>query len=451
MSLPIVAIVGRPNVGKSSLLNALVGRRISIVDPIPGVTRDRVSAICELPVEDGDESRWVELVDTGGMGIEDSDQLTEHVESQIDFAVAAAAVVLFVVDAREGVLTLDRHVARRLRRQDRPVLLVANKIDQARQVSETGELHSLGFGEPIPISATHVTGLGTLATKIDETLAGQPRTAPREPAMKLAVAGKRNAGKSTLVNALVGGERVIVSERPGTTRDSVDVTAELDGRSFTLIDTAGVRKARAVDGGIEYYSQHRSLRSIRRADVVLMMIDASLKVSQVDKHLAGQIAEHFKPVVFVVNKWDLARDAASPESYAEYLEKTFPELAFAPLSLTVAREGVNVRQTLELAEELYRQSTERVGTGELNRWIEEILAHRGPSHKSGTRRPKIYYATQIATAPPTIVCVVNDPKSFDASWQRFLVNRLRDYVPYAEVPIRLIFRPRGRREKIPQQ
>ena len=444
MSLPIVAIVGRPNVGKSSLLNALVGRRIAIVDATPGVTRDRISAPCELLADETGARGYIELVDTGGMGIEDSDRLTDHVEAQIDYAIEAASVVLFVVDAREGIVSLDRTAARRLRRSNTPVVLVANKIDIADMASERGEFFGLGFGEALPISAAHATGLADVLDAVAERLGDAPAGPAPEDTMKLAIVGKRNAGKSTFINALAGADRVIVSEVPGTTRDSVDVNVELDGRTFMLIDTAGVRKRKSLSGDIEYYSRHRALRSIRRTDVVALMIDASVPVSQVDKYLAGEIAEQFKPVVLMVNKWDLARDSAAGEDYADYLGKAFPELSFAPISLTTATEGENVRETIVLAEQLFRQSRTRVTTGELNTYIEEIVALRGPSHKAGTRPPKIYYAAQIAVAPPTIVCFVNDVRSFGEGYRRFMLNRLRERTPYCEVPIRVMFRGRQR-------
>ena len=443
MGLPAVAIVGRPNVGKSSLLNALVGRRIAIVDPTPGVTRDRISAPCSVG-GGGEEGPYVELVDTGGMGIEDTDDLTDDVESQIAYAVAEAALVLFLVDAREGLVPLDILVAQRLRRAKTPVILIANKIDQANLPSEIGEFFRLGFGEPLAISAAHAAGLGELIEAVRERLDERLGEAPDASVMKLAVVGKRNAGKSTFINALAGQERVIVSETPGTTRDSVDVRIELAGRSLMLIDTAGVRKRRKLSGDIEFYSRHRALRSIRRADVVILMIDASVPVSQVDKNLAGQIAEAFKPVLLVVNKWDLARERAVGDAYAEYFAKTFPEFSYAPVSLTVSTEGDNVRQTVQLAEQLFRQSQTRVGTGRLNEVVADIVRLRGPSHKSGTRPPKILYASQVATGPPTIVLFVNDTRSFDRGYQRFLINQFRQRLPFAEIPIRLLLRPRHR-------
>jgi len=436
MSLPIVAIVGRPNVGKSSLLNALAGRRIAIVDPTPGVTRDRISA----PVEVGDG--FIELVDTGGMGIEDADNLTDLVEEQISYAIRSADVILFVIDAREGFTPLDRHVAEVLRRADKQVILLANKVDQADLVTLVHEAYKLGFGEPLSVSAVHMVGLRELRERLWQKLGENLTDRPPDPVMKLAVVGKRNAGKSTFVNSLAGQQRVIVSETPGTTRDSVDVTIELDGETFTLIDTAGVRKRSRLGGDIEFYSLHRALRSIRRADVVAFMIDASVPVSQVDKDLAGDIAKLYKPVVIVVNKWDQAEGKATPQAYSEYLTKTFPELSYAPVSMTAAATGLNVRQTVHLAEKLFRQASTRVETGRINQVVGEIVQIRGPSHKTGTRPPKILYATQVGTAPPTIVCFVNDVRSFGTTYQRFLLNQLRQRLPFGEIPIRLLFRNR---------
>jgi GTP-binding protein len=226
----------------------------------------------------------------------------------------------------------------------------------------------------------------------------------------------------------------------------VDVTIELDGHELLLIDTAGVRKKRHLAGDIEFYSQHRALRSVRRADVVALVIDASVPVSQVDKNLAGITAEEHKPCLIVVNKWDLAEGFATPDDYAEYFTKTFPELSFAPISMTTAARGVNVRETIRLAVQLFAQSQHRVTTGQLNEAIAAILRKRGPSHKAGTKPPKIYYAAQVAVGPPTIVCFVNDPRSFDQAWRRFLVNQFREHLPLAEVPIRVLLRPRGGRE-----
>jgi len=441
MKLPTVAIVGRPNVGKSSLLNRLVGQRISIVDPTPGVTRDRISVPC--PIGDG----YVELVDTGGIGIVDHDDLTEHVENQIAYSLAEADLLIFLVDAREGVTPLDRHVAERLRRLAVPVILAANKVDEPGLPAEMGELNSLGFGEPIPVSAQHGLGMERLADAIAHTLGELPASPPEAALMKLAIVGKRNSGKSTFINALAGQERVIVSQTPGTTRDSVDVTVEIGGRKFMLIDTAGVRKKRRiVQHDIEFYSYHRALRSIRRADVVALMIDASVPVSKVDKDLSRDIIDQFKPVVLVVNKWDLARGLVAGQDYEAYFDKVLPELTYAPICLTSATTGMNIHQTIRMVEKLFDQAQVRVPTAQLNAVVRQITTQRGPSHKAGTKPPKILYVSQITTCPPTIVFFVNDVRSFDRSYQRYIVNQLRRHLPYAEVPIRVLFRSRRQHE-----
>ncbi|MFW6145794.1 MAG: ribosome biogenesis GTPase Der [Planctomycetota bacterium] len=441
MALPTVAIVGRPNVGKSSLLNCLAGRTISIVDPTAGVTRDRVST--PLPLE---EDIYVELVDTGGLGIEDTDNLTEHIETQIRYAMAEATLVLFAVDVTAGVLPLDKKVAELLRRQDLPVILVANKCDTPTQEALAGEFHQLGFGAPVLVSAEHKRGRERLLELIDDAVghAAEPIAAP---AIKLAIVGKRNAGKSTFINALAGQERVIVSETPGTTRDSVDVRFTLGQTEMIAIDTAGVRKKRRMVDTIEYYGYHRAQRSIRRADVTLLLIDATAPLGQVDKRLAGYIIEEFTPVILVVNKWDLVEDRATQDDYADYIGEMLPHLAFAPISFISATDELNLAETVELARHLYAQASTRVSTGTLNRAVEEILALRGPSQKRGLRRPRVYYATQVDTCPPTLVLFVNDPDCFTETWQRFLLNELRDRLPFPEVPIRLLFRRRTRREQ----
>ncbi len=408
------------------------------------MTRDRIHV--PWPLDDGEDAPYVELVDTGGMGIEDTDNLTDHVEDQIAYAIGDADLILFMVDARQGVAPLDRHVAEILRKQDKPVILIASKVDYEELTGEIGELHRLGFGEPHRVSAKHSLGLEALRDRVREEVGDLAGEAPNEGLMKLAVVGKRNAGKSTFINYIAGQQRVIVSETPGTTRDSVDVNINRDGREFMVIDTAGIRKRRKLANDIEYYSQHRALRSVRRADVVALVIDASVPVSQVDKDLAGAIVNEKKPVVIVVNKWDLTAETTTGEDYLEYFAKTFPHLSFAPISLTTALTGKNVWETIDLAEEMYVQARTRVSTSQLNQAIEEILAQRGPSHKTGTRPPKIRYASQVSVCPPTIVVFVNDPRSFDQSYQRFLVNQLRERMPFGEVPIRLMLR-RGSKDR----
>lgn len=452
--IPKVVIVGRPNVGKSSLLNLLAGRRVSIVDATPGITRDRVSAMVQLPDDDSGDRQTIELIDTGGYGIEDSQNLTAEVEQQIAIGVAEADLILFVTDAQSGLLPLDREVAQLLRSEagQTPVLLVANKVDGPSHEPEAYETLQIGLGEPTMVSATsgrHKADLlETIRGRIGQIPdAGEHRTqTSTDTGVLLAIVGKRNAGKSTLVNTLAGELRVIVSETEGTTRDAVDVHFDFDGRVFTAIDTAGARKRKSIREDVEFYSHHRALRSIRRAHVVLLLIDSSVPVSQVDAKLAGEIMRHHKPCVIVVNKWDLAETDHTQEQYLEYLDDALKGLSFAPIAFISATRDEGVRDVAAMALNLYQQAGHRISTGQLNRLVESIVTGHGPVSRSG-RRPKIYYVTQLSTYPPTIGLFVNQPELFDNTYQRFLLGRLRDEVPFAEVPIKLIIRPRSRMPK----
>lgn len=437
MALPVVAIVGRPNVGKSSLLNMLAGERISIVDPMAGVTRDRVSAIIEI------DDHYFELLDTGGYGIEDHDNLTEHVEQQIRFALSAADLVLFVVDIREEITPLDREVAELLRGISRPVQLVANKADTEQHAHIGGALVALGFGEPICVSALHARGRRTLLETIQQRLGERMTTDAPDSVMKICIVGRRNVGKSTFINSLAGQERVIVSEVPGTTRDAIDVRFELDGRTFVAIDTAGVAKSkRRANNSIEFYGYNRALASIRRADVVLFLIDSTVPISDVDKKLARYVVDEYKPCILVVNKWDLAKGQASSESYGDYLARMLPQISYAPVAFTTALTGRNVQGTIELAQSLFNQARKRVTTGQLNRAIETTLAERQPMATKHGAQPKIYYATQVSVSPPTIVLFVNNPALMKEQYRRFAEKRIRESLPFDEVPVRLVWRAR---------
>ncbi|MCF6157935.1 MAG: ribosome biogenesis GTPase Der [wastewater metagenome] len=439
MILPVVAIVGRPNVGKSSLLNCLAKRKISIVEPTSGVTRDRIST--EIHHED----RVFELVDTGGMGVKDVDGLTEEIETQIEIALYKADVVLFVVDTRDGITSLDLMVAEKLRRLNKKVLLVANKVDTPKLEYLISEFHKLGFGEPIPVSATEGYGRTDLLDRVVSLLPPPSRELVfPESIIKLAIVGKRNAGKSTLINTLAREQRVIVSEVPGTTRDSIDVRFEMDTKQFLAIDTAGVRKKRQVKESIEFYSMARSERSIRRADVVLLLIDATVSVSEVDKKLGDYIISEYKPCIIVINKWDLVHDVET-EKYDHYFYKSLPGLSFSPISFISAKNNEHVIETIQLAEELYKQARTRVTTSELNQAIEEALALHRPTRRK-TKTPKIYYATQVDVAPPTFILFVNDPKLFDKDYERYLSNQLRNKLPFPEIPLKFHFKARTKSE-----
>jgi GTP-binding protein len=443
MPLPVVAIVGRPNVGKSSLFNALARRRTSIVEPTAGVTRDRVTTLCEI------DEVYFELVDTGGHGVVDRDDLSEHVERQIQYAVDQAYLVLFVVDARDGLTPLDRSTADLLRRHAERVGLIANKVDAPHMAEGIGEFVRLGFGEPLAVSAVTGQGRSELRELIKEAVAGASDESPPDPVMRMAVVGKRNAGKSTFINALAGEERVIVSEIPGTTRDSIDVRFEKDGRTLIAIDTAGARKKSKIADDIDFYAFTRATRSVRQADVVLLLIDATVPVGQVDKRLGRLIAEEYRPCILVVSKWDQAKGQASSEDYGEYLSKLLPELNYAPVAFTSAVTGRNVYSTVDLAAELFKQSQLRVGTGQLNQALQEAVAGVKPPRKRGRKAPKFFYATQVSTRPPTIVVFVNGTNLVTGGYERFLLNRLRESLPFDEIPIRLVFRARRGRAPMP--
>ena len=440
MPLPVVAIVGRPNVGKSSLFNWLVGRRISIVDPTAGVTRDRVSSIVQL------DDRYFDLTDTGGIGIVDMDKLEADVERQIQNAIDQADVILFVVDARSGPLPLDQLVADRLRITAKPVICVVNKADSEKFDHEASEFHRLGYQPVIAVSAEQHRGKEKLLDLIEKRLPKPDDTPPPEKVhLSLAIVGRRNAGKSTFINSLAQAERVIVSEIPGTTRDSVDVRFERDGKTFVAIDTAGVRNKSSLANSIEFYSMARAERSIRRADVVLHFLDAESNIGRLDKKLVEYIVEHHKPAIFVVNKWDLIKDQVATAEFGDYVKKTFPMLDFVPIAFITAKSGKNVYKVLNLAQNLVKQARERATTGELNRILRTAIEANPPVTKSN-RMPKVFYATQVAVAPPTIVVVTNNPQLFGPTYERYLLKVFRDHLPFSDVPIKLELRSRHGRQ-----
>ena len=448
--IPVVAIVGRPNVGKSSLFNWLAGRRIAIVEPTAGVTRDRLTALIQA------EDQFLEVVDTGGMEMDNGGALAPQVERQIKTAIDQADVILFVVDVRAGLMPLDEAVADRLRHIAKPILCVANKCDTPALEAQAAEFFKLGHEPLVCVSAMQNRGKQELLEQIgravggsgrQESLAHQQDGLPPEVVMKLAIVGRRNTGKSTFINNLARAERMIVSEVPGTTRDSVDVRFERDGQTFIAIDTAGVRRKGSIQSSVEFYSLVRAERSIRRADVVLLFLDPKQRVSKVDKQLASYILEQHKPAIFVVNKWDLMRPMATGE-WGQYIRATFPSLEFVPIAFITAKNGKNVQTLLNLAQHLHKQAAARVSTGELNRVLNWALEQQSPPLRQN-RRPKIFYATQVGVHPPTLVLFTNGPELFDNTYVRYLETTFRDHLPFHDIAMKLYLRNKRREEKQP--
>lgn len=433
MGVPQVVIVGRPNVGKSSLFNWLVGKRLAVVDDTAGVTRDRLTYL--MCVDD----KYFELVDTGGMGVEDEDNLTEHIEQQIQTAIETASVILFVVDTRAGLMPLDMEVGQRLRYETAPVILVANKTDASSLEPDASEFYKLGRGKQVFVSTHQNRGRDELWEAILQKLPDTPNTPPVEPSMKVAIVGRRNTGKSTFVNTLAQAERMIVSEVPGTTRDSVDVHFELDGQSFVAIDTPGIKRTKSISNDMEFYSSHRAQRSIRRADVVLMFFDAIQPISKVDKQIVDYIAQQYRPCIFVVNKWDLCAASMPTEKWVRYLHESFRSMWHVPIAFITGETGKNVKALLNHAQMLFKQTRLRVSTSDLNKVVRGVLDKNPPPQYQG-RMPKVYYATQVGTEPPTIVLFCSDPQGFDATYQRYLLGAFRKQLPFAEVPIKLYLR-----------
>ncbi len=442
--IPVVAIVGRPNVGKSSLFNWLAGRRIAIVEPTAGVTRDRLTALVQA------NDQFFELVDTGGMGMDEGGAFAPQVERQIKTAIDQADVILFVVDVRAGLMPLDEAVAKRLRQITKPVVCVVNKCDTSQLEAQAAEFFKLGREPLVCVSAMQSRGKEELLAQIKQAVGANraPSTngsSTPDVVMKLAIVGRRNTGKSTFINSLAQAERMIVSEVPGTTRDSVDVRFERDGQTFIAIDTAGVRRKRSIQSSVDFYSLTRAERSIRRADVVLLFLDPKQPVSKVDKQLATYILEHKKPAIFVVNKWDLMRPMATGK-WGEYVRATFPSLEFVPIAFITAKNGKNVQTVLNLAQHLHKQAGARVSTGELNRVLNWALERQSPPLRQN-RRPKIFYATQVSVHPPTLVLFTNGPELFDNTYVRYLETVFRDHLPFHDVPIKLYLRNKRREAK----
>ena len=424
--------------GKSSLFNWLAGKRLAIVDDGAGVTRDRMTYFLSI------RDRFCELVDTGGMGFQDPDNLTKNIDEQIECGIESADIILFVVDSRSGLCPLDQEVAKRLRYVTVPIVCVANKTDNDTLDSQADEFYRLGRGKLVRVSTQQNRGQDELLELIYERLPAETdanSTPPKEAIMKVAIVGRQNTGKSTFVNTLVKAPRVIVSEVPGTTRDSIDVRFEVDGKAFIAIDTPGMVRDKSITTDLDFYSVHRAQRSIRRADVVFLFFDPTQRITKVDKDLCGYIAEQYKPCVFVVNKCDLMADSMPTEKWVGYLRDTFRTMWHVPIAFVTGQSGKNLKALLNHGQMLYKQSLQREATGGLNRLLRSAIEHNPPP-MAHNHRPKIFYATQVGVQPPTIVLFCSNPDELDHTYRRYLLGVFRDQLDFGEVPIKLYLRRR---------
>lgn len=437
---PLIAIVGRPNVGKSTLFNKIMGKRIAIVEDTPGVTRDRIYA----------DGEWLNyhftLIDTGGIEPESEDIIAKQMRRQAELAIETAHVIVFIVDGRAGLTSADEEVAEMLRRSKKPVVLVVNKLDHPKFEDEIYDFYALGIGTPIGISAEQGLGLGDM---LDEVVAYFPRIEEEaaEENPSIAIVGRPNVGKSSLVNALLGQERTIVSDIPGTTRDAIDTPFIWNEKEYTLIDTAGIRRKRAVeDETVERYSVIRSLAAIRRCDIALIVIDAERGLSEQDVKIAGYVHEEGKASVVIVNKWDLIeKDTYTADKFKKDMLVDLAFMSYVPMIFISAKTGQRVNKVMELAEYALAQNSMRISTGKLNGVVNEAITMNEPPVSSG-RRLRIYYTTQVSIKPPTFVIFVNEPDLMHFSYKRYLENFIRKSFELKATPIRIIIRKRERNE-----
>jgi GTP-binding protein len=431
-----VAIVGRQNVGKSTLLNRLAGKQISIVSDVPGTTRDRIAV--NVPWQ----SREFTIVDTGGLETIPGSDMAQAVNRQVATAMGEADLIIFLVDIKDGVIPSDLEITELLRGSKKPVMLVANKADNDKLISNAVDFFQLGLGEPMIISAYHGLGISDLLDKIISMLPDAPEVSVSlENVLKIAIVGRPNAGKSMLLNALLGEERAIVSDVPGTTRDAVDTPLDFMGQNVLIIDTAGVRRRGRIDPGVEQYSVLRSFRAIDRADVVLLVLDATELVAAQDMHIAGYVQQEAKGIIVLVNKWDLAMDLTAAEC-EKYIRGKMKFLSYAPILQISAKLKQGTDKIIPLASRIYKERHKRIPTGELNSFIQRVAATHAPPRK-GAKQLSLFYATQAETNPPTFVFFVNDARLAHFSYKRYLENNLREAFGFDGTPIQLIFKPRG--------
>lgn len=438
MSKPIVAIVGRPNVGKSTLFNKLVGQRIAIVEDIPGITRDRIYGTAEW------QQHEFSLIDTGGIEMRDDDSLMRHMRHQAQLAIDTADVILFVTDLRGGVTAQDADIATMLLRSGKPVLLVVNKVDTVGAPPlELYDFYSLGLGEPYPVSSVHGHGTGDLLDALVALLPAYSGEEEEEDRIPVAIIGRPNVGKSSLFNYVLGEERMIVADEAGTTRDAVDSNVDNEYGKFTFIDTAGMRKRGKVEDGVERYSVLRSLAAVERARVCIIMIDATEGFSVQDSKVAGFAHEQGKACIIAVNKWDaIEKDDKTMDTERKKLEQNFGFMSYAPIIFISAKTGQRVGRLMELIKYVDEQNAMRITTGVLNSLLADATARVQPPSDKG-RRLKIYYMTQVSTRPPTFACFVNDRRLFHFSYQRYLENQIRQTFGLEGTPVRMLTRERS--------
>lgn len=439
-SPPRVVIVGRPNVGKSALFNRIIGKRHAVVESIPGVTRDRLYHPAQW------NGKVFDLIDTGGILFGDDDPLVEQIRVQADIALAEADVVLFVVDAEAGLTPGDQELADRLRPLKKPLIVCANKADHERREPWAAEFFALGFEEVLPISAIHGLGIAELLDRVVELLPESPQSEIEESAATLTIIGRPNVGKSSLLNAMCGEDRVIVSDIPGTTRDPIDTVIRHKGEAITVVDTAGLRRPGKIQGSVEYYMDLRAKRSLRRASLATVVVDGEEGLTSGDKRAAEFVVRAGRALVFAVNKWDRVEPPDGKPSvrskakrlFAERFQKSAPEFAWAPLCYTSALHRTGIDALLDTCLECMDSYSLRITTGALNRVVRQAVAEV-PTTSRG-KPVKVYYATQVATSPPTVALFVNDPSRIHFSYLRFLENRLREAFPLAGTPVRLMLR-----------
>lgn len=434
MAHPLLAIVGRPNVGKSTFFNKVAGRNISITEDRPGVTRDRLYADAEW------RGKPFTIVDTGGIEMRSEDVMWREIKKQAEVAVDTANVILFFVDGREGLTSSDYDVADMLRRAKKPVILVVNKIDEYSE-DKLFEFYSLGLGEPYPVSAEHGTGIGDV---LDEAVSWFEKGAVAEDgSLKIAVVGKPNAGKSSLVNRLLGFERSIVTEVAGTTRDAIDTKFTCNGREYTIIDTAGIRKKSKVEDDVEYYSVMRAFDAVRRADVCVLVVDCTEGLTEQDTKIIGYVHEQGKPSVIVMNKWDLVeKDTNTVNEYEKKLKEDLKFMDYFKSVYVSAKTGQRTEKILSIADEVFAHANFRVPTGTLNDLISDTIRANEPPSYNG-RRLKVYYSSQVSVAPPTFVLFVNSTDLLHFSYERFLENTIRKNFDFSGTPIKIFIRERN--------